>query len=341
MHPELFRIPFTELTVKSYGTMMVLGFIAAIFVIRRLSRGMGQNAEHITTAALYSLISGVLGARLFYVVHYWDQFAGRNFFSIFAVWTGGLELLGGVITAICTIVIYLRVQKLPVRRYLDILAIGLLLALTFGRIGCMLNGCCFGKPTSAPIAVRFPYDSIPYQSQIKPDLARNRTEPHLDLPAEYFGYPDETGKWIDVPSGGDKLSYYLKPYDKLTDTQKFEVTEGAYRCLPVHPSQIYSSISALFLCMILYFWRKGGIAFERKGKRSPFFLRSGSTFAMLFISYGAARFFIEFLRDDNPFEAAGLTISQNMCIGLIIFGLMLMAVFVKMKPDSLIKPGQN
>ena len=78
MHPELFRIPFIPLTVTSYGVMMVCGFIAAIYIIRRLSRGMGENAEHVTTAALYSLIAGIAGARIFYVVHYWQQFRGDN-----------------------------------------------------------------------------------------------------------------------------------------------------------------------------------------------------------------------------------------------------------------------
>src|SRR4030042_54505 len=174
MHPELFRIPFTEMTVKSYGVLMALGFIAAIYVIRGLSRGMGENAEHITTAALYSLIAGVVGSRIFYVVHYFQQFRGKGIGEMFAVWKGGLELLGGVLLAILVIFIYLRAQKLPIRRYLDILAVGLMLALAFGRIGCFLNGCCFGRPTDFPISVRFPYGSLSYQSQIRPDEARNR-----------------------------------------------------------------------------------------------------------------------------------------------------------------------
>ena len=125
MHPELFRIPFTELTVKSYGVMMVCGFIAAIYIIRKLSRDMGENSEHITTAALYSLMAGVAGARIFYVIHYWQDFRGRAIISAFAVWDGGLELLGGVLLAVLVIGVYLRVNKLPVRRYLDILGVGL------------------------------------------------------------------------------------------------------------------------------------------------------------------------------------------------------------------------
>ena len=99
MHPELFRIPFTDLTVKGYGFLMVCGFISAIYLIRRLSRDLGDHSEHITSAALYSLIAGVVGARIFYVIHYWPQFSEKPFTEIFTVWKGGLELLGGVLLA--------------------------------------------------------------------------------------------------------------------------------------------------------------------------------------------------------------------------------------------------
>ncbi len=106
MYPELFKLPFIELTVKSYGFMMVVGFLSAVYVIRRLSRSITPDPQLITNAALYSLIAGVLGARLFYVVHYFDKFKG-NLLSVFAIWQGGLELLGGVILAITVILLYL------------------------------------------------------------------------------------------------------------------------------------------------------------------------------------------------------------------------------------------
>jgi phosphatidylglycerol:prolipoprotein diacylglycerol transferase len=325
MHPELFRIPFTELTVKSYGVMMVCGFIAAIFVIRRLSRGMGENAEHVTTAALYSLIAGVVGARAFYVIHYWEQeFKGKGIVKMFAVWEGGLELLGGVLLAIFIIVIYLWAKKLPVRRYLDILGVGLMLALVFGRLGCFLNGCCFGKPTNFFISVRFPYDSLSYRSQVRPDPTRGREKPYIDLPVDFFDYVKEANE------------FYLKPFDRLTAQQRFEVAEGPFRCLAVHPTQIYESLSALVGCILLYLHRKRGIALEKQDKKIPFFFRSGVTFALMFIIYGSMRFFLEFLRDDNPIQADGLTVSQNLSIVLVAVSFGLIWLFTKMKPDKFV-----
>ena len=329
MHPKFFEIPFIHLTVPTYGLMMVVGFISAIFLIRRLSRNITPDPQLITNAALYTLIAGVVGARLFYVIHYFDHFRGR-LLSVFVIWQGGLELVGGVILAIAVIILYLRYHKLPIRRYLDILAVALMLALAFGRIGCFMRGCCFGKPTNLPWAVRFPYNSPiqlhspAYYSQVHPDFKRNRPEPQLKLPAGFFGYYDDNSRWY---SG-------LKPYEHLTPRQKEMVDKGPYRCLPVHPTQLYSSANAVILCFILYlFWRKSQNAGNSKNA-DGFSVKPGWTFSLMFILYGITRFFIEFLRDDNPFEFDSLTISQNIGVAMIVLGVVLIAIFDRIKPDK-------
>lgn len=326
MYPELFEIPFIHLTVKSYGFMMVVGFLAAVTVIRRLSVKITPDPQMITNAALYSLIGGVIGARIFFVIHYWETFADHPI-DVFKIWQGGLELLGGVVLAIAIIVFYLYYHKLPLRQYLDILAVGLMLALVFGRIGCFLNGCCYGKPTDLPWGVRFPYRSFAYLSQTQPDPERNRAEPQLKLPEEYFGYEDEQG------------NYYtgLKPWDPLTEEQRKAVTSGKYRCLPVQPTQLYSSAISAFWCLILYlFWRRAQKT-ENSDGSGKLLTKPGSVFAMMLIFYGISRFSIEFLRDDNPFEFAGLTISQLLGIGMILLGSALAAVFHFMKRTEVIK----
>lgn len=329
MYPKLFEIPIIYKWVYSYGLMMVIGFLAAVFLIRRLSRNITPDPQLITNAALYLLIAGVVGARVFYVVHHFNEFQNRDWYQMFAVWKGGLELLGGVILAIAVIVLYLWHHRLPIRRYLDILAIGLLMALAISRIGCFLNGCCFGRPTSLPWAVRFPYNSFAYCSQINANLQRNRPNPQLKLPRqEYLSYVDKNGNW------------YPRPYEELTERQKTEVTQGKYRCLPVHPTQLYSSANAAVLCLILYlFWRRTQKAGNAKNS-NRLFARPGCTFSLMFILYGITRFLMEFLRDDNPFEYAwwvvykGGTVSQNMGIYLTILGLVLMAIFARMRTDA-------
>lgn len=326
MYPELFELPFTHLTIKSYGLMMVIGFLAAVFVIRRLSRSFTPDPALITNAALYTLIAGVVGARLFYVIHYFDRFRG-DLLSVFSIWHGGLELLGGVILAIVAVFFYLRRHKLPVRHYLDVLAIGLMLALAFGRIGCFLNGCCFGKPTDKLWGVRFPYGSFAYGSQVRPNPQRNRPEPQLELPDEFFIYS----------YGNTAPTKILKPYEQLTQQQKDMVKYGPYRCLHVHPTELYSSATAYLCSLLLYlFWRRSQNASKSK-KLKNLFAKPGCTFALMFILYGIARFFLEFVRDDNPFEYAwwaiyrGGTVSQNLGIYMAISGLVLMAIFQRMK----------
>jgi len=313
MYPELFELPFFHVTVKSYGLMMVIGFLSAVALIRRLSRNITPDPQMITNAALYSLIGGVVGARVFYVVHYFENFRD-DLPSVFAIWQGGLELLGGVILAIVIIFLYLLYHKLPARRYLDILAIALLLALVFGRIGCFLNGCCFGKPANLPWAVRFPYNSFAYRSQVNANPQRGRSEPQLLLPADYIQYRDKDGR------------VYPTPYHELTETQKAEVTKGGYRCLPVHPTQLYESAAAAFLCGLLYlFWRRAQTTSQAHAA-SRLLTRPGLTFALMFVVYGVARFLLEFLRDDNPFEIGSLTISQIFALVMLGFGLLLILI---------------
>jgi phosphatidylglycerol:prolipoprotein diacylglycerol transferase len=280
----------------------------------------------ITNCSLYALVAGVVGARVFYVLHYFDEFRD-NLINVFKIWEGGLELLGGVLAAIIVVVLYVRYHKLPVRRYLDILVIGLMLALVFGRIGCLLNGCCFGRPTDLPWAIRFPYGSLAYRSQIEADASRERYVPYLELAEDFFTSSDKTGPWLPE----------LKPYERLTHLQKEMVTAGPYRCLPVHPTQLYSSANAAILTVLLYlFWKRA----QQHTTPPKLFIKPGSTFALMFILYGITRFFEEFLRDDNPFEYGwwaiyqGGTISQNISIYMLIIGIILMLVFQKLPADN-------
>lgn len=322
MYPRLFEIPFLHVTIGTFGPMMVLGFLAALFMMRRLSRRARLDPAMITNAALYSLIIGVVGARAFFVVHYFDQFREEPL-NIFATWHGGLEFLGGVIPAIGFLLFYLHHHKLPVRRYLDIMAIGLMMGLAFGRIGCFLNACCFGKPTDLPCAIRFPYGSFVYISQINSDPKRHISKPHLKLPqAEYLSFYDKHGKW------------YPKPLEQLTEQQRYEVTKGRYRCLGVHPSQLYSSANALLLCGILYlFWRRS-LGSTSSDNASGRLSRPGSMVGLMFVLYGFSRFLLEFIRDDNPYELGILTISQILGIAMLVLGVVLLLVLSQMKSDT-------
>jgi phosphatidylglycerol:prolipoprotein diacylglycerol transferase len=142
------------------------------------------------------------------------------------------------------------------------------------------------------------------------------------LPADFYGYTDEKG---DRYLG-------LKPFDQLTEEQKLAVTKGPYRCMPVHPTQLYASLGALVLTGVLYaFWRRIQRV-AKAGLTGKFLASSGQTFALMFILYGVGRFCLELIRDDNPFGLNGLTVSQNLGLVMIVGGIVQMVVYGRMKP---------
>ena len=339
MRPELFEIPFLHITVKSYGMMMVIGILVAIYVIRKLADRVGAgtlNKDYITNGALYALIIGVIGARLFYVLHHYDQFRGRDFISYFAIWEGGLELLGGAIPAIIIVFIYLIKLKLPIRRYLDILTIGLLITLGFGRLGCLMNGCCYGQPSNVPWAITFPYASIAYYSQAYPDPKRDRSAPQIKLPVEFYGFAVD-GRWVQAEPNSKYVSD-LKPYQMLTPEEKQAVATGKYKCLAVHPTQIYASLTGFLISAILFaYWRFVG--YGKDGRIPRFSIgKPGCTFALMFMLYAPLRFLEETLRDDNPFDQIfGMTVSQLIACALFAFGVVMFVIFWKIPADRIMR----
>jgi len=159
----------------------------------------------------------------------------------------------------------------------------------------------------------------------------------LELPAEFFNY-----------FYGDTVpAKFLKPYEQLTRQQKDEVDKGIYRSLPVHPTQLYSSVNAAVLCLILYFFRRRAQSTAKSKNSKKLFAKSGCTFSLMFVLYGITRFLIEFLRDDNPFEYGwwaiykGGTVSQNLGIYLAILGMVLMVVFQKIEPKVVVLDESN
>ena len=153
------------LRVYGYGLMMVLGFLTAIVLANRRVRRGGEDPEALTHCGILALIGGVVGARIAYVIQHHETFTGSDspIVALINVTSGGLIYYGGVILATVLVLLYLWRRRLPVRRYLDILAAALMVGLAFGRAGCLLNGCCYGGPCHKdwPLGMRFPMYSRP------------------------------------------------------------------------------------------------------------------------------------------------------------------------------------
>lgn len=165
MMPVMFRIPGIGLEIPGYGVALMIGFIVSIFwAVRRAERSRA-NPDVILNCGFIALLGGVVGARAMYVYHYWPDYAAagsplRIFLSVIDVRKGGLEVYGGLIAVVVLTLLYLWWSRESIRWYLDIMAPSAALGMAVGRIGCFLNGCCFGGVCEPlPWAVRFPFGS--------------------------------------------------------------------------------------------------------------------------------------------------------------------------------------
>jgi phosphatidylglycerol---prolipoprotein diacylglyceryl transferase len=157
MRSTLFTI--FGLQIRSYGLMMAVGFALGIWrAIRVSKKRYGIEPERVYDLALVLLVSGVLGARAVYILL---NPATENWRDFIAVWQGGLSFHGGLAFAMIAGYVYTRIAKLPYWKCGDLVAPSLAIGYAFTRIGCFLNGCCYGCPTSLPWGVRFIDESSP------------------------------------------------------------------------------------------------------------------------------------------------------------------------------------
>jgi phosphatidylglycerol:prolipoprotein diacylglycerol transferase len=180
MYPIAFYIG--SFAVHWYGIFIGIGFLASFCLLLKLRKYAGLTTDQIYNISMIALFAGVIGARTFYVVQFWDQFEGRGILAILNVHEGGLVFYGGFILAFIAECLYAKwptvrqrlglKEKKPadgseprkdisILALLDILGPAMALAHAFGRISCFMQGCCFGRPApnGFPLAVRFPAGS--------------------------------------------------------------------------------------------------------------------------------------------------------------------------------------
>lgn len=144
---EIFGVP-----IRSYGVMLVVGFALGLWRAVRISQRYKVSREQVYDLALVALLSGVVGARVVFILLNPETESFREFF---AVWNGGLSFHGGVLFALLGAYVYARLSRLSFWQCADMLAPSVAIGYAFTRIGCFLNGCCHGGPTDLPWAVRF------------------------------------------------------------------------------------------------------------------------------------------------------------------------------------------
>jgi phosphatidylglycerol:prolipoprotein diacylglycerol transferase len=292
MHPVAFHIPWLNIPIYSYGVMMVVAFLATQWLATRLAKRVGIDPEIFVNVALYAMIAGVVGARLSHILENLPDFTRsdrtvwENFFAMINIRSGGLTFYGGLLLAFPVCLGYVIYHKVPGRLAMDITAPCIVLGLGIGRIGCFLNGCCYGATANVPGAVTFPYDSNAYVDQFYGAASEK-----LD-----HAVPPQLLK--ETPNGVRLLS----PDEFRNDPQLIALA-AAERSNPVIPTQLYSTFTSLLIMAILlcYFTMP----------HSP-----GRVFALMLMIEGPSRFLLELLRVEPPIIGR---MSLSMLLGQMFF----------------------
>jgi phosphatidylglycerol---prolipoprotein diacylglyceryl transferase len=182
MLPELFHIG--PIPIKPYGLLLALSFLMGVWYVQRVITRDKKPFDPYLSIASYMILGGIVGARLLYVLLHLEEFSGNWLATINPISNGqfgiaGLNLYGGVLLAILFTVLYCRAKKLALLEVFDYFSPTLGIGLAITRIGCFLNGCCFGKPTDLPWGVVFPAGSIP--SYVYPGLHVHPTQLYSSL----------------------------------------------------------------------------------------------------------------------------------------------------------------
>lgn len=287
-----FEIPLLGYSLPSYFTMVAIGFIMGIIMIRRWATPLHIDKQIMLDFVIWMAIWGVIGSRILHVVadgHFWDyvyvcldpnrvdwKIDERECRALKGVWdvaktvchpsesncfawadlaSGGFAFYGGFIAAAIFSTYFIRKHDLPAGKLLDMSGWALMLGVAWGRIGCFLASCCFGVRTSSSWGVIFPGRS-----------AASR-------------YHWDHG-WLP--------SYRLES-------------------LPVIPTQLYSAVGAFLIAAFAYFWLQPRKKFD------------GQVFCVSAALYAIFRFSIEFLRRDERGDLFGLSTSQLIAIVFIGF----------------------
>lgn len=129
--------------IYSYGFMQFLAFLAGILLATKRAKKRGVDTNVIYDLAFWILVGGILGGRLWYVLEHFGYFR-ENLLEILQVWHGGMVIYGGLFLGFLTGFIYIKKNKLSFLKIADIVSPSITLGLFIGRIGCFLNGCCYG-----------------------------------------------------------------------------------------------------------------------------------------------------------------------------------------------------
>ena len=336
--------------IRGYGLMVLLAIVTSVLLLVHESRRMGLHPELMLSLAFFMILAGFAGARLFYVIEYWPRFSapswGATVANILKLTDGGLVVYGSFIGAAISVLLFVRQHRLSLLAVTDLLAPSMMLGLAVGRIGCFLNGCCWGAMCGGSVlGVTFPQGSPPFVDQIEDgslldmQFKRNPDGTYTVKTVKEDGLGDQAGL-----QSGDRIQRILLPDQAAFNRMRHgEATPAAPLSIvlegdryvswqfadlpshtaPIYPSQILSSINAALICLFLWSYY-------------PLRRRDGETTALLVSIYPVTRFVLEMIRTDEPGLLAidlKVTISQAISL-LLLAGVIGLWAYVLSRPKG-------
>ncbi len=332
------------LPIRGYGVLVLIGLLSGIGITIHRGRSLGITPDLIVGLGFWMMLGGVAGARIFYVIQKWDEFSdkalGDRLLAIVKLTEGGLVIYGGMIGGILAAIGFCYKHRQPIRAIGDLVAPAFLIGLAFGRIGCLMNGCCFGGICTQHLpTIQFPQGSGPYLVQLESgkllgiELAarHSNSEAATIATVEPGSLAAEAG--IQPGTLLEKIQVFNAPFDPNSDPAappkvvadvrldssviRFSSAQPPAQSLPVHPSQIYAAINAALLCWLIWCIQ-------------PLPSRDGMTFLIAILLSASSRFLEEGIRSDEGGQL-GTSLSIAQWISLIAAGTAIVLIFLLRK----------
>jgi phosphatidylglycerol:prolipoprotein diacylglycerol transferase len=320
MHPILFKIPLPHwnlpkflgggelhaFPIYAYGVMLGLSLVVGWYISLTIAKQDGLPRETMANNYVFTAICAIVGARVLYILTNLSEF--HSWKDYLAIRSGGLVAYGGFLGGFIGSWIYCNRKGVRLLAWADAAVPSLASGLLFTRIGCYLFGCDFGKPLS---------EKAPKW------LQKLGTFPE-------WHYDHKAGKFLD--EAGLRLAY-SDPNNKpqilsgspawVQHTESFPGVRELHHSMPVHPTQIYESLTGLILLGLL-FWARRNIK-EREARGETFF--RGEMFLVFTFGYGVLRFLLEIVRDDAERGTYGPHFEPHIIYPVALFALALAFVF--------------
>jgi phosphatidylglycerol:prolipoprotein diacylglycerol transferase len=316
------------MAVRGWGVMLLIGFTASAALAIARGALYGISEDVMLGIAPWLLVGGLVGARLFYVIEYRDQFFTGDLRStignLLNFTAGGMVVYGAFIGGFLAGTFYVLRNRLSFLTMGDVIVPSLFIGLCLGRLGCLMNGCCYGNACEPDWAsLRFPNGSPVFQDQLtsgelvgfKLDESQSRIEavaPDSLAARDGVEVGDRVTKLravrsVEEAEPGQPAEDVPLGLIAVIDGNEFywPASQLPARANPVRATQIISSIGGLILCGLLCLF-------------SRYVSRPGIVMMVGFASYAVLRFVMEMLRNDEPGQF-GTTLTISQWVSIVVF----------------------